>query len=271
MAKKLLIVFLMLPIILLAQKIDRTTINGKITAPEGEDVEGVSIYNVSSQKGVVTDKEGVFEIAVAENDRVQVTAIQYQPFTVIVDKGVVDSQRMRIYLNPAVNQLEEVIVRPYDLTGNIIVDVGKIKTVDFGSKFTTDYKTVEFEYGFKDDSQSSIRGNKAREAYYNGQTQNGADIVGGIGLLAELIFGKPNKNKNIRAPEEKLAVATNLRQRFSNEYINRTFQIPEKKAGEFIYYIEDEGVAQELLKEENEIALLELLYKRAAEFKEISE
>jgi len=134
-----------------------------------------------------------------------------------------------------------------------------------------DYETVEFDYGFIEDSQTAIQGNKAEEAYYNGQKRAGANILGGIGLLTELIFGKFEVKKKPSTPEERLAIATNLRQRFSNEYIERVFKIPGEKGGQFINYVEDEGVPQSLLKEENEITLLELMYVRAEEFSKLSE
>jgi hypothetical protein len=267
MKKQLLYLLFLLPSLLIAQQIERTAVNGKITAPQGEDVEGINIYNVSSQKGTVTDKVGFFTIEVAENDRVQVTSIQYQSFTIIVDEGVITSKNMAVYLNPAVNQLAEVIVRPYDLTGNIKVDIGKIKTVDLDTEWALDYKAWEFEYGFVDDGQTAIRGNRAEEAYYNGQKQNGANIIGGVGLLARLIFGKPDKNKTPKTQEEKIALATNLSQRFSPRYIESFFGIPESKAPDFINFLEDKGIDTRLLKPENELELLDFMFARADAFK----
>ena len=69
---KQLLLFLLLITSLSAfsQEIDRFTISGKITASKGDDVEGINIYNKSSQKGTITSATGEFEIKVAENDRV---------------------------------------------------------------------------------------------------------------------------------------------------------------------------------------------------------
>ncbi|MFC7357675.1 carboxypeptidase-like regulatory domain-containing protein [Jejudonia soesokkakensis] len=267
MKQLLLILLCAIPFFVGAQQIERTLVNGKITAPEGESVDGINIYNTSSQKGTVTDEEGLFTIEVAKNDRVQVTSIQYQSFTIIVDEGIISSKSMKVYLNPAVNQLAEVIVRPYDLTGNIKVDVGKIKTVDLDTEWALDYKAWEFEYGFVDDGQTAIRGNKAEEAYYNGQKQNGANIIGGVGLLARLIFGKPDKRKTPKTEEEKLALATNLTQRFSPRYIESFFGIPQSKAADFINFLEDKGIETSLLKSENELELLDFMFARADAFK----
>lgn len=244
-----------------AQDVDRLFVDGKITAPVGDDVEGVNIYNISTQKGTVTDKEGKFKLLVGENDRVQVTALQFQSFTVIIDKGIVDSMQMTIYLNPSVNVLEEVIVRPYDLSGNINVDVKRIKTVNLDEDLSLSYEDVEFNSGFLDDSQTAIRGNYAESAYYNGQNFTGGNIIGLVGLLF-----KSNKTK-ISRKKQKLAVSTALRQRFSNAYLIETFNIPQGKENDFLYFVEDNGLSPTMLNAENEVLLLEYMFKSAEAYK----
>ena len=59
----------------------------------------------------------------------------------------------------------------------------------------------------------------------------------------------------------------NLRQRFSDNYLYNTFQIEEENASHFIYFVEENGLNRELLKEENEILLLDLMMERSKEFK----
>ncbi|MFT5386791.1 MAG: hypothetical protein ACI81W_004209, partial [Saprospiraceae bacterium] len=59
---RLLTIILLLPLCLLSQDIVRVIISGKVTAPIGLDVEGVTIYNISSQKGTVTSSEGLFDL-----------------------------------------------------------------------------------------------------------------------------------------------------------------------------------------------------------------
>ena len=264
MVKQLLTVFLfILPFSLLSQEIDRVKIAGKVTAPLGEDLEGVSIYNVSSQQGTLTSPTGTFELSVAENDRIAVSALQFSTFTVIVDKGVIDNRKMGIYLNPVVNQLEEVIVRPYDLLGNIIADVGRIKTANVVPQWDLSYSSLEFGYEFSDDQYSSIEGNKAEEAFFNGQQQASLNFVG----LAGLLFPKKKKRTFREINNEKDFVAKSLRQRFSNSYILDVFNISEENANDFIYFAEENGMGIELLKAKNEILLLDFMYQMSKDYK----
>ena len=263
MIKRLLILLiLMTPLYLKAQDIERLIIQGQVTAPVETDVEGVNIYNVSSQKGVITDSDGNFSIEVAVNDRLMISALQFSSFTVIVDKGVIDNKRMGIYLNPVVNQLAEVIVRPYDLSGNVVVDVSLIKTANIIPKWDLSYEALEFGYEFSDDQYTSVKGNKAEEAFFNGQQQAQLNFVG----LARLLFPKREKNSQGQINSQRKLIAKNLRQRFNNSYILDVFGISEENANDFIYFAEENGMEIDLLKPENEILLLDFMYQKKADY-----
>jgi len=57
MVKKLLFyLFIIHSLASFSQDIARVTIEGKITAAKGEDVEGINIYNKTTQKGTITSK-----------------------------------------------------------------------------------------------------------------------------------------------------------------------------------------------------------------------
>ena len=171
------ILFLCFSGLVLSQEIERVIIQGQITAPTGEDIEGISIYNISDQEGTITDKDGKFELAVAKNDRVQVTALQFQSFTVIIDEGVIEVRKLTIYMNPAINQLEEVIVRPYDLLGNVTADVKRIQTSVISPDWDLSYSTLEFDYKFTPDALTGVRGNAAEEALGYSDLRAGADVI----------------------------------------------------------------------------------------------
>ena len=48
--------------------------------------------------------------------------------------------------------------------------------------------------------------------------------------------------------------------RFGNDYISRTFSIPEEKVIEFIYFVEETGIEKSLLRSENELVLIKFLH-----------
>ena len=255
MFKKLILLFVILiSVNAISQEITRVKINGKITASKGEDVEGINIYNKSSQKGTITSATGNFELKVAENDRILITAMQFQSFTVIVDKGILETKKMNIYLNLVINQLEEVVIRPYDISGNIVADVKRINIITVQNNWDLSYENLEFGYEFSADSQTAVMGNKAEEAYFNGAVQAGGDILG----LASLFFKKKKTEKQIISETDMVTKA--VQSRFGNNYIAETFNIPEEKVNEFIYFVEESGIDKSLLRSENELQLIEFLH-----------
>lgn len=256
---------------LFAQDITRTKVAGKIHVPQGDDAEGISVYNISAQKGTITNADGSFEINISENDRIQITALQYQSFTVVVDKGVVDRKVMNIFLNPAVNQLEEVVVRPYDLSGNINVDVKKIPTYSVANDWDLGYFNLEYGYNFKPDDKTGISGNVAEEALNSHALKNGADVLAILGGVGQLLFPRGKKISFVEKQENINTVSNNIQQRFSRDFIEANFGVSEDKAVDFLFYAQENGLDNNLLKPENEMQLMEFLLQKSKEYKLRSE
>lgn len=269
--KLLLLLFIVTSSVLFAQDIERTKISGKIHVPQGEDAEGISVYNISLQKGTVTNPDGTFEIEIAENDRLQITALQYQSFTIIVDRGIVERKLMNIFLNPSVNQLEEVVVRPYDLSGNINADVNKIPTYDVTKDWDLSYKNLEYGYIFEPDDKTAISGNAAEEALHDNTLKNGANVLALLGGVAQLLFPEGEKISPVEKQEDMSTISNNIQQRFSKDFIAANFDIPEDKAVDFLFFAQENGLDKSLLKPENEMQLMEFLFKKSREYKQRGE
>ena len=72
---------------MLSQNIDRIEVEGRIIVNDNE-IEGVTVYNESSNKGTITDEKGEFKIEVGLNDQIQVSALQFVPFSLTVDDEI---------------------------------------------------------------------------------------------------------------------------------------------------------------------------------------
>lgn len=262
--QKLLLVFLfVIPFITFSQEIDRVLVQGKITAPLGEDLEGISVYNKSSQKGTITDAKGVFQIKVGLNDRVLFSALQFQKFTVIVDEEILEIQQMKIYVNPAVMQLDEVIVKPHDLTGNIYIDVSRIKTTDLALDLNLSWESMEFDYEFSADQSSAVENSALREVQ-----PAGLNILFPFALLADLLFKSDAKSgrKNIMTSLEEMKLKDGstiaIKQRFPESYFTETLKIKKTDIDSFLYFVNENGFTTELLRENNELKLMDFLEKQ---------
>ena len=246
-----------------AQQVERVEVSGRITAPVGEDVDEISVYNISSEKGTVSNTKGEFRLKVARNDHIQITALQFQSFTLVVNSEDIRTRQLMVYLNPNVDQLEEVTVRSTDLTGIAEIDVKKIKTSVFIPEWDLSYAALEYGYNFARDGQMQLDGNAAEDALgHNNVPMARVDIR----KLVALFF--PKKKRSIRQiVDSKQSNINALSERYGHDYLRSIFDIPSAKVNDFVYFAEENGLTLYLMKPENEIELLEYLFEQSKRYK----
>jgi hypothetical protein len=260
---KLLLSFFMLFISFFAvsQDIKREDIVGKIIV-EGSDIEGITIYNTSSKQGAVTDAEGKFILSVALNDLLEIRALEYQSIDVSVNKAILESKKMRVYLIEKMNILDEVVVPNKELSGNLVTDVNRLKT--FNPKLDAFYFGVSYDeiYSLNDDTQSQIKHLDRNE---QGKSMvNGLNVVNIVDQLLIPLFRSEVKNKKAAGVPE--VPAENIKYYLGSDYLVENFNIPEHRVEEFIRYVEDDTFDFDLLNYGNEIELLELLSRKSKIF-----
>ncbi len=245
-----------------AQEYKRLRVDGEVRTEKGEELEGIHIYNISAQQGSVTDAQGKFKISVAENDRLQVTSLQYATFVVVVSAEAIAAGKIEIYLNPYVNELEEVLLRNVDLTGHLETDVKNIPV------FVVPEIDVSLEaitaYDFERDAQSAVTGNAAKEALgQNSGPLLGIDFI----KLAKLAFPKKKKSEFQEFKEPK-RVYDILKSRYSVKFFVDNFKIPDTNVDDFIYFVEDNMKDYSLLNVENEMKLIAFLTNLSENYKD---
>jgi hypothetical protein len=262
MKKALLALVLLFTITALAQDVDRILINGKIVVST-EDKEGVTVYNSSSNKGTTTDEDGYFKIEVALNDIIEFGALQFKDFKVTVTEKIITSKRLTVILVEEVNKLDEVVILPFDLTGNLNADLENVRTynvdldyVYFGLdhiedfEFSADYKTKADNLAFSES---------------NPRVDNMLNIVNLAGFvvsqIADIDKAHDYKNNKIKKTPFKEAM-----DKYSANYIHINFDIPLDQVEAFIDYIEKEGVKEELLHKDKEIQFLERITELSKSF-----
>jgi len=244
-----------------SQDITRVKIDGKIIV-ESSDVEGITVFNASSNKGTVTDENGEFTIAVALNDRVEVSALQYQNFEFRVNEAILKSKKMRVFLIEEINKLDEILVMTKGLSGSLDADVASVKT--FNPRLDALYFGIKNsdEYEFSDDNRSEIN-NTAMHS--QSQTMvNGLNIKNVVGqLLLPLFRSKVKDKKATGVPEVPTGTVKTY---FASSFLKDNFNIPEDRVEEFIQYVEDESFDYDLLNYGNEMQFLEVLSQKSKQF-----
>ncbi|TXE09346.1 carboxypeptidase-like regulatory domain-containing protein [Gelidibacter salicanalis] len=262
MKTALLYLLLIMPLFMVtAQTIKRVEISGKIVV-ENSDLENITIYNSSSKKGTLTDESGMFTINVALNDIIEVRALLFQDFTVTIDDNIIKTRSMTVFLVEKVNKLDEIIILPYDLTGNLLVDIESVKT------FNPDLDAIYFglanmnDYEFPDDYKSKVV-NIAMPGTGN-NIQYGFDVIGIVELFLRPIFKTKKKDTREEALNE--MSYDDFTELYSTKFLVENFNIPEPKVEEFIKYVEEEGLDYSLLNSGKEFQFLEFISQKSKEF-----
>ncbi|MGA9270316.1 MAG: carboxypeptidase-like regulatory domain-containing protein [Lutimonas sp.] len=246
-----------------AQDINRENVIGKIIV-EGSDLEGITIYNSSSKKGAVTNKHGEFMIGVALNDVLEIRALAYQNIDVRVNKSVLESKKMSVFLIEEMNMLAEVAVPERELSGSIAADASRLTT--YKTKPNTFYFGITYDEinGLADDSQSQVR---QLERNDQGKTMvHGLDAVNIVDQLLIPLFRSEVKNKKAAGVPE--VPAETIKYYLGSDFLTENFEIPEHRVEEFIRYVEDDTFDFDLLNYGHEIELLDLLSKKSETFLE---
>lgn len=236
-----------------SQTNQRIDISGIILS-ENQDIEGVTIFNTSSNQGTITNEEGEFSIKVTLNDRIEISALQFNQITLTVNEEVISSKQIKIYLIEKINQLDAVLLSS-GLIGNMAVDIDNVKTVRNIDVEVGD-RNKAFEYNDDKAFDNQVVSNNLNSITRKGEFYNGVDFVQLAGGIYSLLV-KPKNKVIVEKPLLLNKKPKTVMDVFSNEYIIKNFNIPEEKLTAFIGFLESKEMNQELFISENELKLID--------------
>lgn len=81
-----------------------------------------NIININKVRGAQTDNNGYFEISVQPSDTLHITLLGFQSLRVKVTNDWLKNKVAKIFLTERAIALEEIVIRPFNLTGYLEVD-----------------------------------------------------------------------------------------------------------------------------------------------------
>lgn len=104
-------------------------ISGTIKSESSQKPVGnANIININMMKGSVSNDKGIFEITARLNDTLHISYLGYKSINVRVTNDWIKNKTSEIQLTEREYALEEVIIRPYKLTGFLEIDIKLIPT-----------------------------------------------------------------------------------------------------------------------------------------------
>lgn len=220
-------------------------VSGKVSSADG-DVAATHVLNISTKKAAITDIDGYFTIAAVLNDTLVFSAIQYQKKEIVVTTAVLASKTIFITLEPAVNQLEEVVVMPYNLTGDLSRDMKSESVV------------VAATLGLPN-------------AYVKKKTQSERLLIeatssgGGI-PLAPIINAITGRTKMLKANYKrdlKYLRTERVRDFYADSLYINALKIPVLKIDDFMYFCEVDPVFSGIVDTHDHIKIWEFMRKKS--------
>jgi hypothetical protein len=252
-------------------QVSREQITGTIISATEEPIEGITVFNLNSLEGTITNEKGIYFIDAREGDKLRFKAVQFEPFTLVVTAKTMERKSASITLNEGVNVLDEVILRD-----NIMkIDVKRTAPIDLElekidpEKFNT--KAIDrVENTFSDRVRSPEEYPIENTAFkQSGLRMNNFNMIGLLGALLvntslsemDLSFGGSGDE------DHKEFDVVLLKNKYSKEYLLEYLDLKEDNLYEFMYFAKDHGLDQEMLDAEDELKLLQFLSDQAVDFK----
>ena len=122
---KKIIIFITLTISSLTFSQEQTeTVKGNVQSETRKSIlQNVHVLNLTKVKGTITNNNGEFEIQAKLNDKLYFSYIGYKSLKIVVTNDLIKFDDNTIELTELAFALEEIIIKPYQLTGYLDIDV----------------------------------------------------------------------------------------------------------------------------------------------------
>jgi len=172
-----------------------------INAQSEKPMEAVHIVNLNQVIGTITNEKGEFAIQAAVNDTLYFSFLGFKSQKIRITNDMFKFKDTKISLTELAYALEEVIVKPYQLTGYLEIDV-KNSPVNTSYQYSISGLGVSYEAGNK--SPSAVT--KVLGAILNPADQ-----------LRNLFGRKPNQLRKLRKVKEDDRIRDLLATKFDRE------------------------------------------------------
>ena len=208
----------------------------------------VNIINVNKMKGTTTDEKGLFEIEVTASDTLHLSILGFQSLKIKVTNDWIKNNFTKIYLTEKAYALEEVVIRPFNLTGYLEIDTKLIPE--------------------KENYRYSISG--LREGYEAGEYSPNVfgKVMGSIFNPADMLYNffgkKPKELKRLKEMKKDDTVRNLLETKFDRETISVMLGVDKKEIAEIL---ERCNYSESFVKTANDLQILDAISSCYEEYK----
>ncbi|GGE10101.1 hypothetical protein [Psychroflexus salis] len=226
-----------------AQKIE---LKGKINADSTE-VAFVNIINLTQKTGSISNKKGDFVIEVQLNDSLIFSAVQFEKLGIQITEEAIKSEFLEVYLIEKNNLLQEVVINPYGLTGNLIEDAQHMPAYVF------DYKAAGLIPPQKKRTQTE------RKLYTATSTS--------VDYILNSINGRIKKLRMLNEWSKIDILKQDIQERLPRDFFLIDLKIEEKYIEDFIYFCVEDEALKSFVRNNDDLEIINYLSLKADAYK----
>ncbi|AIZ41659.1 hypothetical protein M666_08755 [Cellulophaga baltica 18] len=236
----------------------QVTLEGNVQVVNSE-LAGIHVQNISTKKATITDGYGFFALAVRLSDTVVFSSVQLKNKEIIITQAILESKQFIVSLEEAENKLEEVVVMPYNLSGDLSKDARglKLSTVSSSTLGLPNTHVVKMTYNERKLLEAD-RGTMIKVLPL-GFAINTHKILNRISGRTKML-----KERIVR--EEKNNMVAQLMAYYPDSIITKNLKIPDLQLHEFVYFCETDENFDALLKSEDQLLVWEFLERKSIVF-----
>ena len=226
------------------QKVSGTIINDNTKFP----LANVNIININKVRGTITNDKGAFEIEVAVNDTLHISILGFQSLKIKVTNDWVKTKSTTIQLTEKAYALDEIIIRPYNLTGYLEVDS----------------KLIPIKENYRYSISGLTQGYEAGEYSPNAFGKVMGSIFNPADMLYNFFGKKPKELKRLKEIKKDDTVRNLLESKFDRETISGLLGVDKKDIAEIL---ERCNYSESFVKTANDLQILDAISSCYEEYK----
>lgn len=253
-----LILVVLFPILTFGQ-VERSLLKGKIVADSLE-VGNITVNNKTANVVTMTDANGNFRLMAQEKDTLIFSGVSFHSSFLVVSHSHMMDDDLTIRLKVKINALDEIIVRPYTITGNLETDTEKLKV-----------KTIDLNLGAIDLSLPNVQYSPVDNALKStmgvpGNAFNGINFIQLGERLEKLLFKSKPKPVKIEYITDKI-FSDAVKEKFSQKFFTENLKLQPEQIDLFLVFCDDGSPeSRALLNPKKEFELIDYLLKKSEEY-----
>ncbi len=207
----------------------------------GFPMESVHVLNLSQVIGTTTNKNGRFEIKVAPNDTLYFSYLGFKPLKVAITKDMIKFGNSKFELTELALALEEIILRPYQLTGFLDIDARNIPINTARRYSVSGLPNVGYEAGNRNP---------------NSITKTFKAILSPVDFLNNIFSQKEKELRKLKKMREDEEIKNLLSSKFNREILTQLLNI---KKVEIYEILRSCSFSDSFIKDSNDLQILEAI------------